>query len=177
VNPGDRLLADMRAYGMFFLCSTGGYVMDGLQAFILEAKSATYVGGGSLSPACRHASHDIRYERDSWRYLDSYFGGTDFLGQEVVWKDDEPVWAMNYYGRILDHELIDAAIAGTVIKESLSALYRLGRFLGAFEYSVRQYRYVDDSNESVDGFIGIERIYVEDREVYRLDYHGGLVKP
>ncbi|WP_420360400.1 DUF5680 domain-containing protein [Agrobacterium vitis] len=68
-------------------------------------------------------------------------------------------------------------MAGTVIKESLSALYRLGRFLGAFEYSVRQYRYVDNSNESVDGFIGIERIYVEDREVYRLDYHGGLVKP
>lgn len=151
--------------------------MDGLQAFILEAKSATYVGGGSPSPACRPAAHDIGYDRGSWRYLDSYFGGTDFLGQEVVWKDDEPVWAMNYYGRILDPEMIDATVAGAIIKESLSALYRLGRFLGAFEYVVGQYRYVDDSNETIEQFVGIERIYVGDREVYRLDYHGGLVKP
>ncbi|KQV63787.1 DUF5680 domain-containing protein [Rhizobium sp. Root1220] len=151
--------------------------MEGLQAFILEAKRATYVGGGSASHACRRASHDIRYECGPWSYLDSYFGGTDFLGQEVVWKNDDPVWAMNYYGRILDQELIDGAIAGTVIQEALSALYRLGRFLGAFEYVVRQYRYVDNSNESVEGFVGIERIYVEAKEVYRLDYHGGLVKP
>ncbi|MER9327062.1 DUF5680 domain-containing protein [Mesorhizobium sp. M0152] len=151
--------------------------MDGLKTFILEAKSATYVGGGSPSPACRNASHDIGYKRGSWHYLDSYFGGTDFLGQEVVWQGDDPVWAMNYYGRILDPEMIDATIAGTVIKESLSALYGLGRFLGAFEYVVRQYRYVDNSNENVEGFLGIERIYVEHKEVYRLDYHGGLVRP
>ena len=151
--------------------------MDDLQAFILEAKSAAYVGGGSPSPACRPASHDIRHERGPWRYLDSYFGGTDFVGQEVVWKNGEPVWAMNYYGRILDATLIDATVAGAVIKESLSALYRLGRFLGQFEHVIRQYRYVDNSGEDIGGFVGIERICVGEREVYRLDYHGGLVKP
>ena len=151
--------------------------MDGLESFILDAKSATYVGGGKPSAACRTGSHDIGYQRGSWRYLDSYFGGTDFLGQEVVWNDGVPVWAMNYYGRILEPEMIDGAIAGAVIKESLSALYRLGRFLGEFEYDVRQYRYADASKGGVEGFLGIERIYVKDKEVYRLDYHGGLVKP
>ncbi|WP_137933177.1 DUF5680 domain-containing protein [Mesorhizobium comanense] len=151
--------------------------MNGLGTFILEAKSAAYVGGGSPSSSCRTASHDIRYERGPWRYLDSYFGGTDFLGQELVWKDDEPVWAMNYYGRVLDPELIDATAAGAVIREALSALYGLGRFLGAFEYAVRQYRYVDNSSQDVEAFSGIERIYVEEREVYRLEYHGGLIKP
>jgi hypothetical protein len=150
--------------------------MDGLEAFIVEAKSATYVGGGSGSPACRTASHDIGYNSGSWRYLDSYFGGTDFVGQEVVWRDDEPVWAMNYYGRILEPEMIDGTIAGAIIKESLSALYRSGRFLGEFEYEIRQYRYVDSSNADVKSFLGIERIYLEGKEVYRLDYHGGLVK-
>ncbi|TPM38485.1 DUF5680 domain-containing protein [Mesorhizobium sp. B2-3-4] len=151
--------------------------MDGLETFIVEAKSATYVGGGSPSPSCRTGSHDICYKRGAWRYLDSYFGGTDFLGQELVWKNDDPIWAMNYYGRVLEPELIDATAAGAVIREALSALYGLGRFLGVFEYTVRQYRYVDNSNESVEGFRGIERIYVEDREVYRLEYHGGLIRP
>jgi hypothetical protein len=28
----------------------------------------------------------------------------------------------------------------------------------------------------VKSFLGIERIYLEGKEVYRLDYHGGLVK-
>jgi hypothetical protein len=151
--------------------------MDGLKNFILEAKSATYVGGAVPESACRTASHDIGYRDDTWSYLDSYFGGTDFLGQEVVWKNNAPVWAMNYYGRILDPQLIDATIAGAVIRESLSTLYKLGRFLGAFDYGFGQYRYVDNSNDDVESFVGIEQIFVKDKEVYRLNYHGGLVLP
>ena len=34
-------------------------------------------------------------------YLDSYFGGTDFIGQEVVYFEGQPTWAMNYYGYIV----------------------------------------------------------------------------
>ncbi|ASY62409.1 hypothetical protein SJ05684_c09500 [Sinorhizobium sojae CCBAU 05684] len=36
-------------------------------------------------------SHDLAHERGSWRYLYSYFGGTDFAGQETVWHDGEPI--------------------------------------------------------------------------------------
>lgn len=74
-----------------------------LNSFIVEAKANTYVGGGSPAPACRTGSRDIGYQRGTWRYLDSYFGGTDFAGQEVVWLESEPVWAMNYFGRIIEH--------------------------------------------------------------------------
>jgi hypothetical protein len=147
-----------------------------LEAFIVEAKSATYVGSGKPASSSRRGSHDIAHQRGTWRYLDSYFGGTDFLGQEVVWTNDDPVWVMNYYGRILDPAMIDGSRAGAVIKESLSTLYRQGRFLGEFEHAVGQYRYVDSSTTSVENFRGVERIYCGDREVYRLDYHGGLVK-
>ena len=37
------------------------------------------------------------------------------------------------------------------------------------------YRYVDNSTECVEGFVGIEQTYVEKRRIYRLDYDGGLV--
>ena len=67
-----------------------------LNAVIVKAKTATYVGGGGKAPACRTGSHDLAWSEGEWRYLDSYFGGTDFLGQEVVWRGSEPVWAMNY---------------------------------------------------------------------------------
>jgi hypothetical protein len=39
-----------------------------------------------------------KFEGDDWLYRDSYFGGTNFFGQETVWLRGEPVWAENYYG-------------------------------------------------------------------------------
>jgi hypothetical protein len=80
--------------------------------------------------------------------MDSYFGGTDFIGQEVVYFEGEPCWAMNYYGYILLPNLIQAAEAGHIIKVSLSALYKEERFLGGFEYAVDDSIYTD-TNEGM----------------------------
>jgi len=33
--------------------------------------------------------------------MDTYLGGTKFAGVEAVWKNDVPVWAMNYAGRVV----------------------------------------------------------------------------
>ncbi|OQP88100.1 hypothetical protein BTR14_01100 [Rhizobium rhizosphaerae] len=146
-----------------------------LADFIVEAKAATYVGGGAKRGSSRPGSHDLAYEAGPWRYLDSYFGGTDFLGQECVWQENRPVWAMNYYGRILEPALIDAALAGGIIQKALSALYREGRFLCGFRFALAPYDYIDESTGDYLSFTGIERIERAGRTVYRLDYHGGLI--
>ena len=67
-----------------------------LNAFIVRAKAATYVGGGAKTQSCRPASHDLQFMDGDWAYLDSYFGGIDFIGEETVWYAGNPVWAMNY---------------------------------------------------------------------------------
>ncbi len=41
----------------------------------------------------------------------------------LVYFYQQPVWAMNYYGKIILPHLIDAAQAGQVIKTSLSQMY------------------------------------------------------
>lgn len=150
--------------------------MQDLVEFIVAAKAACYVGNGAPAVACRTGSHDLAFDNGVWRYLDSYFGGTDFLGQEVVWRAGEPVWAMNYYGCILHDELIDAAQAGAVIKRALGALYKQGRFLGGFEFEMDAYVYRDENEGDVHRFHGVETIVFEGREVYRLDYHGGIIR-
>ena len=106
-----------------------------LDRFIVMAKRRTYVGDGIKAVASRTGAHDLIFADGDWSYRDSYFGGTDFLGQETVWLRDDPVWAMNYYGYILRPELIDASRAGATIKAALSAMYAEGRFLGGFEWS------------------------------------------
>lgn len=148
-----------------------------LHQFIVRAKAATYVGDGMKTESCRPGSHDLKFEEGSFSYLDSYFGGSDFIGQEVVYYLGEPVWAMNYYGRILAPEKIKAAEAGMVIKESLSRLYWEGRFLGGFEHVTQHGTYVDTNQGDPESFTGVEWIIRENSKVYELFYHGGLVKP
>ena len=147
-----------------------------LNAFIVRAKAATYVGGGARSLSYRPGSHDLQFHEGAFSYLDSYFGGSDFLGQEVVYHEGEPVWVMNYYGRILEPSLISAGEAGQIIQESLSRMYEEGRFLGGFEHATPLGTYVDASDGDVTSFTGRERITREGVKVYELFYHGGLVK-
>ena len=147
-----------------------------LTAFIIRAKSATYVGDGAPGPACRVGSHDLQFRDGSFAYLDSYFGGTDFIGEEVIYFEDRPVWAMNYYGRILEPALITGAETGQIIKASLSALYRQGRFLGGFEYAVEGSTYIDTNEGDASSFTGYEWIERQNLKVYELFYHGGLIK-
>ncbi len=152
--------------------------MRALEQFIIEAKAASYIGGKEKEAvSSRRAAHELTYDRGPFRYLDAYYGGTDFIGQEVVWKSDDPIWALNYYGRILDPERFDGERAGAVIKKALSALYQENRFLGGFSFQHPHGEYTDESVGDVASFQGVERIHVDGRLAYRLDYHGGLIKP
>jgi hypothetical protein len=147
-----------------------------LDTFIVRAKAETYVGGGGHSSSSRLGSQDLRFTVGKWTYHDSYFGGTDFIGEEVVYYDTLPLWAMNYYGRILRADLLTAAQAGQMIKTSLSRMYKEGRFLGGFEFKESNLRYVDASEGAVDNFRGRECIFSESETAYELLYHGGLIK-
>lgn len=171
-----RLAVIVNSY-TFTLCSfLERFTM--LEDFIVKAKSVTYAGGGEKSAiSTRKASHDLTYESGEWNYIDSYFGGTDFIGQEVVWRQGAVLWAMNYYGRILRPKIIDAKMAGRVIQRSLSTLYKEARFLGGFTHQVENMVYVDTNDGDFRSFTGVERIYSDGVEAYRLDYHGGLIKP
>jgi hypothetical protein len=150
--------------------------MHALNAFIVRAKATTYVGKGEHVKPCRIGSHDLRFTDTGWEYHDSYFGGTDFIGEEVVYFDGKPIWAMNYYGRILRPDLLTAEQAGQMIKASLSQMYQQGRFLGGFEHMENDLSYADDSEGNTDSFHGRECIRRGPELAYELLYHGGLIK-
>ena len=152
------------------------YSLDELNQFIVHAKAASYVGGGARSLPYRAGSHDLQLHEGGFSYLDSYFGEADFIGQEIVYFEGRPVWAMNYYGRILEPARIAAQDVGQVIQQSLSEMYRQGRFLGGFEYTVGDSTYRDSSEGDVASFTGVEEILRDGVVVYRLVYHGGLIK-
>jgi hypothetical protein len=158
------------------MSAQSSFSLEQLRAFIVKAKAATYVGRGAKSPSSRPASHDLEFRDGPFHYLDSYFGGSDFLGQEVVYHEGQPVWAMNYYGRILGPTMMTAAEAGHIIQESLARMYKEGRFLGGFEHAVGRDTYTDTSEGDVSSFTGTEWITRDSVRVYELVYHGGLIR-
>ncbi len=149
--------------------------MINLEAFIVKAKAATYVGSGVKSSSTRQGSHDLRFSEGEFSYLDSYFGGTDFIGEEVVYYRGEPVWAMNYYGRIMFPELINGVEAGQIIKESLSVMYlRAASWVDSAISLVRV-----GMKTPIRGISGHSLGWngsARGKRVYELDYHGGLIK-
>ncbi len=150
--------------------------MTDLETFIIAAKTATHVGGGAKSAPSGPGAHDLTFAQGDWFYRDSYFGGTDFNGQEVVWHMGNPLWAMNYYGYILLAELIDGTRAGATIKAALTAMYAENRFLGGFDWTGPHGHYTDRSTGDVIHFSGIETITTAGQIAYRLEYCGGLIK-
>jgi hypothetical protein len=147
-----------------------------LYTFIVKAKAASYVGGGQHVASCRPESHDLEFKDGDWSYLDSYYGGRDFIGEEVVYHKGKAVWAMNYYGRILREDLITPEQAGHMIKASLARMYAEGHFLGGHQYRESEFAYVDTSKGDVDHFTGRETISREGILAYELVYHGGAIK-
>lgn len=147
-----------------------------LTDFIVRAKAVTYVGGGTPAIPCRPASHDLQFKDGEWSYHDSYFGGRDFLGQEIVYLSGKPVWGMNYYGYIIREDLITPEQAGSMIKASLSLLYLEKRFLGGFSHTEGELTYVDTSEGDPTRFRGREMILRGDIVTYELLYHGGLIQ-
>lgn len=150
--------------------------LNKLNDFIIKAKAATYVGDGEQTESSREGSHDLLFEEGDFRYSDSYFGGSDFIGEEVVYYQNHPVWGMNYYGVVLKPEDITAAEAGKMIKASLSRMYAEGRFLGGWKHIKGDLVYQDSSEGNHSHFTGYEWIEKDGEKVYELFYHGGLIK-
>jgi len=149
--------------------------LDFLTDSIVRAKAHTYVGSGGAVAPSRPGSHDLQFSDGAFTYIDTYVGGADFLGQELVLIDAAPVWAMNYYGHLLRTDLIDAITAGAMIKKSLTAMYSTGRFLGGQRFDAEPFIYTDTNNGDVTHFTGTEWIDLAGVRVYELVYHGGLV--
>lgn len=68
-----------------------------LADFLDEANKSTYADkDASKTSSSRLKSEDYHFEKDGLAYHDTYFGSRDFIGEEIVYKDNEPVRGLNY---------------------------------------------------------------------------------
>jgi len=151
--------------------NTINYINEEVIDFLCKAKKSTYAGNGNESKSSRPNSHDLEYVEGNLKYIDTYLGGEQFLGEEALWKDDIPFWSMNYMGRVLDERF-----SGSFLKEALKLMPKENPYRGPVIYQNGQYKYHCMISGEFKWFQGYEEIYFEDIKVYECFFHGGLIK-
>ena len=159
------------------------YFKNAFINFLIKAKKSTYANSNIKKvESSRVGSSDYHYEEiiDNKKYIyhDTYFGGTKFMGEEVVYCDDsKPIWGMNYYGVTLDdtlgEEAMDKALRPALMKVGEDENIIPVRGIAKFENN--GYIYTFKATGTIEKFDGIEQIYKANNLIYELHCSGGMI--
>ena len=145
--------------------------IEKIAGLLCKAKKSTYAGKGKEAVPSRPNSHDFHYIEGAYKYIDTYIGGEEFAGEEAVWCQDIPVWALNYLGRVLQE-----SFSGAFLQEALSLVPLESPFRGPALYQSGDYSYHCHVTGDFAWFQGYEEIFCITQKVYECHFHGGNVE-
>jgi hypothetical protein len=145
--------------------------LENLREFLTAARQNTYAASATPVDNPRlFGSTQLEFQKGDYFYRDIYFSGDKkFIGQEIVYEDSKLIWGMNYIGGQI------GKLETSFLKESLMKLARTCRLGGTCEYEKREYKYQDQGQGNLEEFSGQEQIFVDDKNIYKLNYQGGLI--
>lgn len=153
--------------------------MNKVEEFLVEAKTQTYANANAPKITnSRLGSKDYEYQKDNMIYHDTYFGGTNFIGEEAVYVDNEIYWAMNYHGVTLD-DALNEEVMDIVLRPALMMVGQDDGIIpvrGPREFINGNYKYCFEVDGNFDCFYGVERVFVGNKKIYELRCSGGLIK-
>jgi len=147
-----------------------------LEQFLVKAKISGYASGGeggeaTLADGCK----ELTFQEDGFHYRDRYFGWNPFGGEEVVLQGGRVIWMMNYYGAV-STDVVPAGQVYSFLQKALNQVAEDRPFRGPRSLKEADFEYQDESQGTLERVTGVERIFYQGREIYRLDYHGGLIR-
>lgn len=178
----DKMLRDNSFYAETYY--VGNIIDNTFVDFLIRAKKSTYANSTiEKVSSSRVGSSDYNYEEiiynKKYTYHDTYFGGIKFMGEEVVYCDNnKPIWGMNYYGITYDDALGEYAMDNAL----RPALMKVGEdrniipVRGPIKFENNGYIYTFKTNGTIENFDGIEQIYKDNNLIYELHCSGGIIK-
>jgi hypothetical protein len=145
--------------------------LDSLKEFLYIARANTFAADAtSIENPRLLASTQLEFQKASYFYRDVFFSGNKrFMGQEIIYQDSKPVWGMNYIGSQI------GKMETSFLKEALLKLVKKCRFGQSCGYEKREYKYQDQGRGDLAEFSGQEEIFSEGKNIYKLNYQGGLI--
>lgn len=120
--------------------------------FLVRAKNSTYITSNNVILPSKPNSKDYRYTEGEYTYMDTYLGNENFAGEEAVWIKDNPIYAMNYYGKVLSE-----TFNTDFLKEVLALVSYEKPFRGPEFHQKGDYTYYCQVNGDFDFFYGEEK--------------------
>ena len=146
-----------------------------LASFLEKANQHTYAADGQKSQSTRLKSEDFDFRDGDWLYHDTYFGNENFIGGEVIYKKEVPIWGANYYGYIIDINASPKEVYGFLKKALMQKYNNIIPVRGPAHYSEENFEYLNKVEGDLKNFIGEETITKNRKLLYKAFYHGGLI--
>ena len=144
---------------------------ENLRDFLCEARKNTYAANAvQIDNPKFSGSVQLEFRRGDYFYIDVYFSGEKkIIGQEIIYQELKPVWAMNYTGSQI------GVLETNFLKESLLKLSEKCRLWESCEYKKRDLKYSNIGEGSIEEFFGEEKILSGEKNIYKLSYQGGII--
>lgn len=147
-----------------------------LSKFLVKARINTYASGGEGGEkVLPDGSKEFEFREGEFKYRDRYFGFDPFIGEEIVWQDEKAVWGMNYYGKIIS-EITPAKSVYQFLREALKKITEDKPFRGPDNFKKGDFEYINKIKGTIEKVEGEETIFYKGKLVYKLTYHGGIIK-
>ncbi len=152
---------------------------DDFTRFLIHAKQQTYASQGddaTVTPLLP-GSRQLEYQADQYLYRDIYFGVAYFVGQETVYYQKQPLWAMSYAGGVTSTITSKQDIANiyAFLRSALQFVPPEHPYRGPTTYTKDTYAYTNMVHGDVARFSGHETITRDGFCIYELHYSGGLL--
>lgn len=150
---------------------------DTLAKFLNEANKATYANKSAPKVASsRLKSEDYHFEKDGLIYHDTYFGGRDFIGEEIVYENEKPIWGANYFGFVLDENISEKDVYDFLRRALMQEYNDIIPVRGPAKFSDSEWTYQFTAKGGLENFAGQEEILLKSKVVYRCLIHGGFIR-
>lgn len=147
-----------------------------LEQFLSRANTSTYANkDASKASSTRLESEDYHFQEGDLIYHDTYFGGKDFIGGEIVYEKEKPVWGLNYYGYVLSDIKTVKEIYAFLRQALMSEYGDVIPVRGPKAFENGEWRYKNEPIGDLSRFNGKEEIYFGEELLYRCEYHGGFI--
>ena len=146
-----------------------------LVEFIVKAKIHTYASGKKATKL-KEGFEEFVFKEGDFEYRDRYHARDPkpFGGQEVVWQNGKAIWIMNYYG-YMSSDKINSETLYEFLRKAIGLVDKNKPFRGPSNFKDNKFEYRNQSEGDFNCFKGVEIILLKGKEVYRLEYHGGMI--
>jgi hypothetical protein len=149
--------------------------MNKIESFLIKARTKTYAGSIGKVGAALNGSKQLEFREDDMLYRDVYYTGKNtFYGIETVFKNNEPIFGMSYYGNWgnMTEDETDKILRGALKDNPKTRLYKeINWDKDDFSYNC-----TPDITEGIKEIGGTESISKNGEQVYVFYYAGGMLK-